>query len=129
MGSRPGSPFGLENKCLIFGGFTDSPHPHKQETRGFDTAIQATSFLGGYGRFDKKPEIRKSPQKSQVCTLIVTLIKQEKLVFILVILYIREYFYVFNKKLWVHGYTKVSNFGYLVPEITTNAQPYKLLLF
>ena len=27
-----------------FGGFTDSPHPHKQETRGLD-AIQATSFL------------------------------------------------------------------------------------
>ena len=27
-----------------FGGFTDSPHPHKQETRGLYT-IQATSFF------------------------------------------------------------------------------------
>ena len=26
------------------GGFTDSPHPHKQETRGLDT-IEATSFF------------------------------------------------------------------------------------
>ena len=37
MGSRPGSLFGLEDKplgCKIFGGFTVSPHPHKQETRG-----------------------------------------------------------------------------------------------
>ena len=40
---------GLEDKAprnswmFNFGGFTDSPHPHKQETRGLDT-IQATSF-------------------------------------------------------------------------------------
>ena len=27
-----------------FGGFTDSPHPHKQKNRGLDT-IQATSFF------------------------------------------------------------------------------------
>ena len=44
------SPVGLEDKApwtsrmLNFGGFTDSPHPHKQETRGLDT-IQATSFF------------------------------------------------------------------------------------
>ena len=50
MGSGPGSPFGLEDKApstswmFDFGGFTDSPHPHKQETRGLDT-IQATSFF------------------------------------------------------------------------------------
>ena len=52
MGSGPGSPFGLEDKApwtswmFIFGGFTDSPHPQKQETRGLD-AIQATSLLSG----------------------------------------------------------------------------------
>ena len=49
MGSRPGSPFGHEDKApwtsLIFhfGGFTDSPHPHKQQTRGLDT-IQAQAW-------------------------------------------------------------------------------------
>ena len=81
MGSGPGSPFGLESDkappeppgCLIFGGFTDSPHPLKQETRGLDT-IQATSFFpwwllyfSGKGRFVKNPEIRKNPEKSQDC--------------------------------------------------------------
>ena len=46
----PGSPFGLDDKApwtswmFNFGGLTDSPHPHKQETRGLDT-IQATSFF------------------------------------------------------------------------------------
>ena len=50
MGSGPGSPFGLEDKAhwtfwmFNFGGFTDSPHPHKQETRGLDR-ILATSFF------------------------------------------------------------------------------------
>ena len=47
MGSGPRSPFGLEDKtpwAFKFGGFTESPHPHKQETRGLDT-IQATSFF------------------------------------------------------------------------------------
>ena len=50
MGSGPGSPFGLEDKApwaswmFNCGGFTDSPHLHKQEARGLDT-IQATSFL------------------------------------------------------------------------------------
>ena len=47
MGSRPGSPFALEDKAswmFNFWGFTDSPHPHKRETRGRDT-IQATSFF------------------------------------------------------------------------------------
>ena len=50
MGSRPGSPFGLEGKApwtswmFNYGGFTDSPHPHKQETGGLDT-IQATSLF------------------------------------------------------------------------------------
>ena len=88
MGSGPGSPFGLlEDKapeppgCLIFGGFTDSPHPHKQETGGLDT-IQATviSFLGGYFSSFKKicrqrqiskknPEIRKNLAKSQACNI------------------------------------------------------------
>ena len=38
-----------------FGGFTDSPHPHKQETRGLDT-IQATSFFPWWLL---KSEIRK----------------------------------------------------------------------
>ena len=50
MGSGPGSPFGVEDKApwtswmINFGGFTDSPHPHKQETRGLDT-IQTTSLF------------------------------------------------------------------------------------
>ena len=48
MESGPGSPFGRQDKAplnlLDVGGFTDSPHPHKQETRGLDT-IQATSFF------------------------------------------------------------------------------------
>ena len=50
MDSGPGSPFGREDNTLWtswmfhFGGFTDSPHPHKQETRGLQT-IQATSFF------------------------------------------------------------------------------------
>ena len=38
--TKPPKPHG----CSIFGGFTDSPHPQKQETRGLDT-IQATSFF------------------------------------------------------------------------------------
>ena len=48
MGSRPGCPFGLEDKApwtswmFNFWGFTDSPHP--PQTRGLDT-IQATSFF------------------------------------------------------------------------------------
>ena len=43
MGGGPGSPFGREDKApwtswmFNFGGFTDSPHTHKQETRGLDT--------------------------------------------------------------------------------------------
>ena len=69
MGSGPGSPFALEDKApwtswmFNFGGFTDSPHPHKQDTRGLDT-IKATSFFPwwillsrtfwGKGRFIKK---------------------------------------------------------------------------
>ena len=47
MGSRPGAPLSLEDKApwmFNSGGFIDSPHPHKQETRGLDT-IQATSFF------------------------------------------------------------------------------------
>ena len=47
MGSRPGSPFGQEDKAawmFNLGGFTDSPHPHKQQTRCLYT-IQATSFF------------------------------------------------------------------------------------
>ena len=45
-----GLPFGLEHKgpwtswMFNSGGFTDSLHPHKRETRGLDT-IQATSFF------------------------------------------------------------------------------------
>ena len=55
MGTGPGSPFGLEDKApwiswmFNFGGFTDSPHPHRQETRGLDT-IQF-SIRGGYCTF------------------------------------------------------------------------------
>ena len=50
MGSRPGSPFGLDDKdpwtswMFNFWGFTDSPHPSKQETTSLDT-MQATSLL------------------------------------------------------------------------------------
>ena len=59
MGSGPGcrgqSP--LNPWMCGFGGFTDSPHPHKQETRSLDT-IQAISLLSrtfwGKGRFVKK---------------------------------------------------------------------------
>ena len=52
MGSRPGSPFGLEDKAswtswkFNFGGFTVFPYAEKHETRGLET-IQAT-FFGGY---------------------------------------------------------------------------------
>ena len=48
--SRPGSLLSLEAKApwtswvFNFGGFTDSLHPHKQETRSLG-AIQATSFF------------------------------------------------------------------------------------
>ena len=64
-------------------------------------------------------------------TFIMTLIKQEKLVFMLVILYIREYLCVFTKlfmgtvypKISNFEYPKNSNFGCPVPEITDNAQP------
>ena len=49
-----------------FGGFTETPRPHEQETRRLET-IQATPlqeiFLGK-GRFLKCPEITKNPQKS-----------------------------------------------------------------
>ena len=45
-------------------------------------------------------------------TFIMTLIKQENIVFISVILYIREYLCVFYKI--VYGYLKISNFGYPV---------------
>ena len=53
----------------------------------------------------------------------MTLIKQEKLVFILVILYIRVYLFLQNC-LRVPGYPKISNFGYPVPEKTENTQPF-----
>ena len=52
----------------------------------------------------------------------MTLIKQENLMFILVILYLSIYMFL-PKKIRVPGYTKISNFGFLVPEITENAQP------
>ena len=46
MGSGPGGPLWSRGQSLLNlldgGGFTDSPRPHKQETRGLDT-IQATS--------------------------------------------------------------------------------------
>ena len=75
MGRGPGNTLGQGQSPLNFGGFTDSPHPHEQETRGLDT-IQATSFLGGCFSsfkkilrqreiFKKNPEIRKNPEKSQ----------------------------------------------------------------
>ena len=48
----------------------------------------------------------------------------EKLVFILVILYIQEYLCVFTKLFMGNRDPKISNFGYPVPEITENAQPY-----
>ena len=47
-------------------------------------------------------------------TFIMTLIKQEKLLFILVILYIWKYVFL----------QKISNFGYPVPEIIEYAHPY-----
>ena len=53
-----------------------------------------------------------------------SLVKREKLVFIWVILYIREYLFVFTNCLRVPGYPKIFNFGYPVPEIIENAQPY-----
>ena len=46
----------------------------------------------------------------------MTLIKQEKLVFLLVILYIRKYLCVFTKLFTAH--LKIYNFGYPVPENT-----------
>ena len=71
MGSGPGSPFRLADKApwtswmFNFGGFTDSPHPHKQETRGLIT-IQATSFFPWWLRlffqenFEAKWDFEKS---------------------------------------------------------------------
>ena len=64
MGSRPGSSFGLDDKAtwtswmFNFGGFTDSPHPHKQETRGLVT-IQATctSFYPSFKKVFRQREI------------------------------------------------------------------------
>ena len=58
-------------------------------------------------------------------TFIMTLIKQEKLVFILVILYIREYLCVFTKLFMGTRVSKDFQFRISVPEITDNAQPYK----
>ena len=55
-------------------------------------------------------------------TFIRTLIKQEKLVFILVILYIREYLCL-KQIVWALRYAKISKFGYPVPKITNNTQP------
>ena len=56
-------------------------------------------------------------------TFIMTLIKQEKRVFILVILYRfgSIYMYVFYKIVYV--YPKFSYYKYLVPDITENSQP------
>ena len=84
MGIGPECPFGLEDKApwtswmFNFGGFTDSPHPRKQETRGLDP-VQATSFFPwwlllfyqemfwGKGRFVKNPEIRKNYEARHIC--------------------------------------------------------------
>ena len=55
-----------------------------------------------------------------VHSFIMTRIKQEKLVFILVILYIQEYLWVFTNCLRVPGYPQ--DFQFLNPEITENAQ-------
>ena len=70
-GSGTGSLFGLEDKApwtsWMFGGFTDSPRPHKQDTRGSDT-IPATSFNtfhGGYfSSFKRILKQREICQKS-----------------------------------------------------------------
>ena len=78
------SPFSLDrikppepHGCLIFGGFSDCPHPHKQETRGLDantgyfllflvtTSLLSKFFLGKRRFIKKKSEIRKNPEKSQ----------------------------------------------------------------
>ena len=56
-------------------------------------------------------------------TFIMTLIKQEKFVFILVIFIHSGVFMVLQNCLRVPGYPKISNFRYPVPEITENAQP------
>ena len=85
MGSGPGSPFGLEDKAPLnlldvkfWRIYTDSPHPHKQETRGVDTA-QATSvfpwwllnYLSGQETVEAKGDLVSlksggNPEKSQV---------------------------------------------------------------
>ena len=76
MGSGRGSPIGLEDKApwtsrmFTFGGFTDSPHPHKQETRWFGhntgyffLSLVATSLLSrkfwGKGRCEQNSESGK----------------------------------------------------------------------
>ena len=38
--TKPSEPPG----CLIFGGFTDCPHPHKQETRGMAISLLSRKF-------------------------------------------------------------------------------------
>ena len=50
-------------------------------------------------------------------------IKQEKLVFMLVILYIQKYLCFYKMFLRVPGYPYISIFRYPVPKITENAQP------
>ena len=58
-------------------------------------------------------------------TFIMTLIKRENLVFILVILYTSGVVICFTKLFIAYPrYPKISNFGYPVPEITENAQPW-----
>ena len=57
-------------------------------------------------------------------TFVMTVIKQEKLVFILVILYIRKYLCVYKIVYGYPGIKRFPLFGYPVPEITENTHPY-----
>ena len=63
MRSGPGSTFDLEDKApwtswmFNSGGFTDSPNPHKQETRGLDTIQLLSLLLGFQENFDAKGDL------------------------------------------------------------------------
>ena len=70
MGIGPGSPFGLEDKAPWK--FKDSPHPHKQETRGLDTIQAASVFpwwllLFFHKKFEAKGDFKIFPSPQNFC--------------------------------------------------------------
>ena len=117
MGSRPGSPFGLGGKtpepsgCLIFGGFTDSPHPHKHETRGLDT-IKAISFFPSVAYFSSFTKILRQREICKKKLNIIIIFSANLLV--MVNTFIIGLLYVFCKPHKLHilyGRSRASKVG------------------